>query len=414
MTHWYTPSQALHANFGEPVQSVGLVALLAPHHPHLMPGFFAHDDLSPNLIEQARLARLTADGYLDLTSSNPTTQGLVFPPDILAQAAADYWPTRRYAPDAHGDPAARAAIQRYYAARTPPLALAVDDIFLTASTSEAYSLLFALLCDPGDNVLAPAVTYPLFEYLAALHHVELRPYAMDEERGWQINEPSLLGAADARTRAVLLVSPHNPTGMIIGQPMAALDTLGLPVICDEVFAPFCFGATHTPPLGALQPTLPVFHLNGISKLFALPDLKLGWIALSGPARQWAARLALLNDTFLSGNSLTQAMLPTLFAAGLSFTQTLHARVNANLHWALAYLADHRYLRAAPPDGGYYLFPHVLGWRDEEALVLHLLDQGVLTHPGFFYGDVPGVHLMLSALTTPEVWQRGLVIVANNC
>jgi aspartate/methionine/tyrosine aminotransferase len=136
-----------------------------------MSGFFVEGDLSPNLIEQAR-QRLT--GYIDLTSSNPTEQGLLFPAETLAQAASGYWSARRYQPDPFGWLPARQAICRYYAGRTPALALDPGQIFIAASTSEAYSLLFALLTEPGDNILAPEVTYPLFEYLAAIHHVELR------------------------------------------------------------------------------------------------------------------------------------------------------------------------------------------------------------------------------------------------
>ncbi len=257
-----------------------------------------------------------------------------------------------------------------------PLTLTSDDVFITASTSEAYGLLFALLTDPGDNVLAPVVSYPLFEYLAAIYRVELRPYPFDESHGWQINEAGLLAQADERTRAVLIVSPHNPTGMVVQTALPALERLGLPVICDEVFAEFTYRVAHVPPLGALHPALPVFHLNGISKLFALPDMKLGWIALSGPARErYGDRLELLNDTFLSANTLTQAMLPHLFAHGWSFVEAMRERVRQNLDVALAELASCSRLRIQPPDGGYYLFPEVLSVRDEEALVLRLLEHG---------------------------------------
>ncbi|GAB4189142.1 MAG: pyridoxal phosphate-dependent aminotransferase [Roseiflexaceae bacterium] len=370
-----------------------------------MTGFFAEGDLSPNRIE---IARHAATGYIDLTSSNPTQQGLLFPPEILREAAERYWATRRYSPDPRGLPAAREAVVRAYASRSPALALAPEDVFITASTSEAYGLLFALLTDPGDNVLAPVVSYPLFEYLAAIYRVELRPYGLDEARGWQINETSLRLQADERTRAVLLISPHNPTGMIVQAPLASLAQLGLPVICDEVFAEFTYQAPATPPLGALHPELPVFHLNGISKLFALPDLKLGWIALSGPDRErYTGRLELLNDTFLGANTLTQSMLPDLFARGAPFVAAMRERVARSLDLALELLAGCQRLRVRPPDGGYYLFPEVLGWQDEETLVLHLLERGVLVHPGYFYGYESGAHIMISCLTEPDRLAEGL-------
>lgn len=376
-----------------------------------MAGVFDDLDLTPNPLELARQRRAAGAGYIDLASSNPTRQGLLFPPAVLREAAASFWETRRYEPDPHGAPAARAAIVSYYAGRLPPLALAPNDLFLTASTSEAYSLLFALLADPGDNLLAPNVSYPLFEYLAALRGLELRSYELREETGWQLDEHSLLAAADRRTRGVLIVSPHNPTGAVIQAPIGALEQLGLPIICDEVFAPFTYAVPTVPPLAALHPELPVFTLNGISKLFALPDLKLGWVALNGPAQRFAARLELLNDTFLGANSLSQHLLPALFAQGMPFVETMAARVRANLDTALAQLAAHPRLIARPPDGGYYLFPAVRNWPDEEALALHLLDHGVLAHPGYFYGELPGTHLMISALTEPTSFAEGLARLA---
>ncbi len=177
-----------------------------------MVGFFADGDLTPNRIELARQHAAAGAGYIDLTSSNPTRQGLLFPADLLRRAADGYWGTRRYDPDPHGALAARAAIARYYAGRTPPLALAPDDMFITASTSESYGLLFALLTEPGDNVLAPDLSYPLFEYLAAIHHVELRPYALDEARGWRIDpgQPARPGRrADAGGAADLAAQPDR-------------------------------------------------------------------------------------------------------------------------------------------------------------------------------------------------------------
>jgi alanine-synthesizing transaminase len=373
-----------------------------------MSGFFANEDLMPNAIELMRRRAAAEPGYIDLTSSNPTHHGLIFPADVLRPAADAYLRTRIYTPDPRGTPTARAAIAQYYAGRTPALTLALEDIYITASTSEAYSLLFALLTEPGDNVLAPVVSYPLFEYLAAIYRVELRPYALDERRDWRIDPASLHVQADERTRAILVISPHNPTGMVVQAALPALDGLGLPIICDEVFAAFPYQAPAVPPLGALHAALPVFHLNGISKLFALPDLKLGWIALSGPAAErYASRLELLNDTFLSANSLTQSMLPALFQEGMGFVATMRARIATNLDLALDRLRQSARFRVHAPDGGYYLFPEILGWNDEETLVLHLLDHGLLVHPGYFYGYENGTHIMISCLTEPAQLAAGL-------
>jgi aspartate/methionine/tyrosine aminotransferase len=372
-----------------------------------MAGFFANGDLTPNRIEIAR-QQAALHGYIDLTSSNPTHQGLLFPHTVLQEAAGEYLTTRRYDPDPRGAAAARAAIVRYYEQRAPALSLPSENIFITASTSEAYSLLFALLTDPGDNVLAPVVSYPLFEYLADIYRVELRPYALDESRGWRIDPASLRVQTDDRTRAVLIVSPHNPTGAIVQEPYPTLDRLGLPIICDEVFAEFTFRASTAPPLGTLHPDLPVFHLNGISKMFALPDLKLGWIALNQVANErYGARLELLNDTFLGANSLTQAMLPTLFEQGQEFVAKMRGQIQANLDLAIKLLAESPRLHVNPPDGGYYLFPAVDDWEDEEELVLYLLNQGVLVHPGYFYGYERGTHIMISCLTEQTQLEAGV-------
>lgn len=373
-----------------------------------MPGFWAGEDLAPNDIELARRRAMGRSDYIDLASSNPTHQGLLFPPAILKAVAAAYFDTRRYDSDPRGLLGAREAVARYYEACTPSLALSPDHIFLTASTSEAYALLFALLTDPGDNLLAPDVTYPLFDFFAAMHHVELRPYRMLEADGWAIDEANVLEAADSRTRAVLLISPHNPTGNVISRPIRALDRLGLPAICDEVFAPFTYNVPSVPPFGALHPRLPVFHLNGISKMFALPDLKLGWAALNDPAYAlFGDRLELLNDTFLGANSLTQYLLPALFAEGQPFVTAMVARVRENLDYALARFAATSRIRAQAPDGGYYLFPEIAIEEDEESLVLRLLENGLNVHPGYFYGCERGVHLMLSALTEPAPFREGV-------
>ncbi|MFQ3580768.1 MAG: pyridoxal phosphate-dependent aminotransferase [Chloracidobacterium sp.] len=375
-----------------------------------MPGFLSDVDLTPNRIERARRQ---AGAYIDLTSSNPTTQGLLFPPDILRAAADGYWSNRAYAPDPRGLLAARTAVVADYARRTPQFDVSPNQIFITASTSEAYSLLFTLLTEPGDNVLGPDVTYPLFEHLAAAHHIALRTYTLDEARGWAIQADSLLAAADERTRAILLISPHNPTGSIVAERLPTLTQLGLPLICDEVFAAFTYRAATTPPLGVLHPELPVFHLNGISKRFALPDLKLGWMALNEPAvARFGARLEILNDAFLSANSLTQFMLPRLFDQGTAFVATMQARIRAALDMALETLQRCSNVTVRPPDGGYYLFPQVAGWDDEEELVLDLLEAGVLVHPGYFYGCEQGAHLMISCLTEPTQLRAGLEILVN--
>ena len=381
-----------------------------------MSGYLADADLSANPIELAR-QRAALRGYIDLTSSNPTHQGLLFPAEILREAADGYWSSRRYDPEPRGLLSAREAIAQYYAERrAPSLQHDPERVFVTASTSEAYGLLFALLCEPGDNVLAPDVTYPLFEYLAAMYHVQLRPYRLDETRGWWIDEDSLRDQADRRTRAVLVVSPHNPTGMVVQERQPVFDELDVPIICDEVFAEFPYGAPATPFVSGFHPDLAVFTLNGISKMFALPDMKLGWIVLSPRAAEvYTDRLELLNDTFLGANTLTQTMLPTLFKRGMQFVDAMRQRLHASLDLAIRRLSGCR-LQVAPPNAGYYLFPRILDCADEERLVIDLLDQGVYVHPGYYYGlnmdrDHVG-HLMISCLTEPGRLARGIDVLRS--
>lgn len=370
-----------------------------------MTGAFSDLDLTPNRIEHAR--RRLAGRYIDLTSSNPTQQGLLFPPEVLRAAAEGFWETRRYEPDPKGSRRARETIAAYYAERMPGSARAPtpEHIFITASTSEAYSLLFALLSEPGDNVLGPDVTYPLFEHLAAIHHVELRPYVLDESRHWAIDGRSVERQTDARTRAILVISPHNPTGVVARAPIPGR---ALPIVCDEVFAEFAYAAPRAPAMFELHADRPVFVLNGISKMFALPDLKLGWIALNDAAlAAYGERLELLNDTFLGANALAQFMLPALFERGLGFTRSMAARVRDSLDMALAALAGHPRIHAAPPDGGYYLFPRVDGWEDEEELVLHVLEHGALVNPGYFFNYGGPTRVMISCLTEPARLRDGL-------
>lgn len=374
-----------------------------------MAGFFSDFNFEENRIELERRKVEKEKGFINLAGSNPTIEGLIFPPGILKKAAEPYWSERKYDPDPKGLASARQVISDYYMSRIPAIELAADNIFITASTSESYGLLFALLADPGDNLLAPRVSYPLFEHLAAIHHVELRTYDMDENNGWQIKEDSLLSGYDARTRGVIVISPHNPTGMVVKEAVPALRDLGLPVICDEVFSEFPCGVTNIPPLGVLHPELPVFHLNGISKMFGLPDLKLGWIALSGSGtKEYEKRLELLNDTYLGANYLVQSMLPSIFTEGIDFVKQLRIRFRSGIDLALELLSENHGIKVRRPDGGYYIFPEIENWKDEEDLVLHLLkNHGVLVHPGYFYDCEQGTHVMISCLTEKGKLTEGL-------
>ena len=380
-----------------------------------MVGFLSGIDLSSNALEIARAERIASgQPLLDLANANPTLAGISFPAEILTAAAARYFATRTYAPDPRGIYATRCAISSYYRQRTPAFDIPPEQIFVTASTSEAYSLLFTLLCDPHDTVLVPDVTYPLFDLLAATRGVHLEHYRLLEQDHWAYDQGSFLTHRCATTRAVVVISPHNPTGLVLNSPLAALDELGLPVIADEVFADFAWEAPTAPAIGALHPALPVFHLNGISKMLALPDLKLGWIALNERAAdQYGERLEFLNDCFLSASTLAQEMLPDLLAHGATFREQYRQQVSARLALAQQLLSEIPALTPTTvPQGGTFLFPRLTTEVDEEQLVLALVKQGVYTHPGFFYGCEHGSHFLVSAINEESTLRQALQTVAR--
>ena len=378
-----------------------------------MTGAFSQTTLEPNSIELARQKRLGAGlPLLDLTDANPTHAGILFPPEILRKAAAPYWNNRLYQPSPRGLPAAREAVAQYYATRCEPISFPPDDIFLTASTSEAYQLLFQLLCDPGDNVLVPSVTYPLFDLFADVRGVELRSYRLEESNGWQCDDESIRRAADRRTRAIFLISPHNPTGAIQKRRLESLSDIGIPIIADEVFSEFVWSADPLPSIPALYPDLPVFLLNGISKMLALPDMKLGWIALNATAaRAYGVRLELLNDILLSANQLTQSMLPTLLVEGRPFIDEMRRVFQGNFSAVMDIFGSASTLRCAYPSGGMFLFPELPPEMDEETAVLTLLDLGVFVHPGYFYGNEGRPRLMISTVPHQGILREGAQTIA---
>ena len=369
-------------------------------------GFLGGFETEVNCLETARRARL-AQGLpvLDLTSSNPTLHGCIFPSRILKDLSGAYWEGRRYDPDARGSGKAREAIAGYYRL-SRNCDFRPDDIFITAGTSESYAILFSLLADPGDNIIVPEVTYPLFELLAEARKLELRSYRIFERSSWCVDYESLIHQKDDRTRAVLIISPHNPTGMIIRERNEGLALLGIPVISDEVFAEFA-DSDPAPCLSSLYPDIPVFQLNGISKMFALPDMKLGWIAMNEVAgRLFAGRLEILNDCFLSAGSLIQFMLSGVFSAGMPFCREMTRSVRERVRYVHRYLQDAG-LHCVFPEGGTFVFPSLPEHVDEEKFAVELLQEGVLVHPGYFYGEVRKPHMMISCVPQIEELSPGL-------
>ena len=357
------------------------------------------------------LARLRSEGRPldDLTASNPTRVELPYPPDLLAPLASPDALVHDPAP--FGLPAAREAVAAHLAGRG--VAVHPDRVVLTASTSEAYGLLFKLLCDPGDAVLVPQPSYPLFEHLTRLDGVAARPYRLEYHGRWQVDVDGLAAMVDARTRAVLLVSPNNPTGSFVRpDELAAIRAVavrhGLAIVCDEVFEGYPMeevagrSGSLVADAGALT-----FTLGGLSKLAGLPQLKLGWILVGGPDRLVAPardRLELVCDTYLSVATPVQLAAGVLLERSRPVADAILRRVRAN-YAALRRLAD-RYpaCRVLRTEGGWYAVVQVPAIRSEEALVVELLrHDGVHVHPGYFFDFPREAFLVLSLLPPPDAF-----------
>jgi aspartate/methionine/tyrosine aminotransferase len=362
-------------------------------------------DTELNRISEAVRVRREGGGeILDLTESNPARAGLLQNADSLGEAL--HHPlVNTYDPSPQGSMEAREAIATYYAGRGQTVD--PERILLTASTSESYSWLFKLLANPGDEVLVPRPSYPLFEFLAALESVRVVQYPLLYHDRWQIDFGALEALLTTRTRAIVVVNPNNPTGSFLkGDEWDKLRRLQLPVICDEVFSDFFFrpDETRVTSLAGHQDEVLSFSLSGLSKVSGIPQMKLGWMVLSGPEQQVCEalhRLELIADTYLSVGTPVQLAAPRLLALRTGFQEALAARLRANLQ----FLRGTRF-RLLDVEGGWYSTVRVPRVRTEEEWVLHLLDRGVLVQPGFFYDFECEAYLVLSLLTPTEVFAEG--------
>lgn len=399
----------------------------------------SQNDLSRRL-EARRAARLPT---LDLTESNPTRCDFSLPARLLREALerlASDPRAERYLPDAKGDPLARRAIADYHVARGG--APAGEHVVLTAGTSEAYAHLFRLVGDPGDRVLVPAPSYPLFGFLAELEGLEAAPYRLrfrPDTQEWRIDIENLEAACDARTRAVVVVHPNNPTGGFVREAdLSALRSLcarrELALVSDEVFADYALDVPHGGWPGSLlagadAPGAPLtFVLSGVSKSLALPQLKLAWIVSAGPAilrDEALARLEVIADTYLTVNGLGQLLLPGLLAGRAPVQAEILERVRTNRAILQRALSAHPGTTLLSADAGWSAIVRVQGMPggpppDEDALVAELLDgPGVLVQPGWFYDLFPEAeektaHLVLSLLPAPKVFGAGADALARIC
>lgn len=372
-----------------------------------------HWDLAPN-----RLARLLAEkrragaAVLDLTESNPTHAGLSYPGEIV-EALADPR-ALLYDPQPCGSLAAREAVCRYYAEAGH--AVTPDCVLLTASTSEAYAYLFKLLADPGDEVLVPRPSYPLFEFLAAMESLRVVSYPLVNHGGWSIDCDALAEAVTSRTRAIIVVNPNNPTGSFLKRDeweslVELCGVRGIAIISDEVFADYAFAAdTRRVPTLVDTTGAPAFSMSGLSKIAGLPQMKLGWIVIAGPAAARAEareKLELIADTYLSVSTPVQHAAARLLELGKGIQRQVAVRVRANLEWLQAVIGAASPAHMLAVEGGWYGTLQVPRTRREEEWALELLRlDDVLVQPGFFYDFESEAFLVLSLLTEPETFREG--------
>ena len=351
---------------------------------------------------------------LDLISTNLAEQGWVFPQErlqaILADAARQ---AQIYRPDPLGLRSAREAIANHY--RLAGIRASADQVLITPGTSLSYFYCFKLLANPGDEILCPTPSYPLFESIAELGGLQLRYYRLRESRGWEIDLDHLESQISTRTRALVLISPHNPTGMVAGdQSLQGLAAIAcrhdLPILADEVFSEFLYDLEALPRAASTAAPL-VFTLNGFSKMVGLPGLKLGWILVSGQ-QPWVRRslevMELISDTFLPVNDVAQHMVSGIFENREAFASSCRPWLLRCRHIAGAMLSQCPGVRFTLPRGGFYLTLKVGEAEvDEEALCIHLLrESGVLLHPGYFY-DMAPAHLVLTFVLQHELLGRSL-------
>jgi len=377
--------------------------------------------LTPNrLSELLRERRARGLPTLDLTESNPTRCGFALDAEeILAPLHNPR--ALSYEPDPRGLRTAREAVAEYYSERgvTPD----PDQIVLTASTSEAYSFVFRLLANPGDKILAPQPSYPLFDFLGGLNDVEVIPYPLVYDDGWQVDWDALAARWDSRTRAVLVVHPNNPTGSYVHKRELArmiekCHQEEVAIIADEVFADYVFGAdagrvvTHAENSEALT-----FTLSGLSKISALPQMKLGWIVVSGPREVCAeaqARLEVIADTYLSVSAPVALATPKWLAHRQPIQSQILERVQANLRQLDELLKPDMPVGRLRVEGGWYAILRVPSTRsDEDWAVEFLTRSGVSLHPGHFYDFPSEGFLVLSLLPAQEIFEEALRKVLSN-
>jgi aspartate/methionine/tyrosine aminotransferase len=370
--------------------------------------------LTPNRFTKVqRELRAAGREVLDLTESNPTRAGLHY--DAAAILGSLSHPQALdYDPQPKGLASAREAVAEYYRAKPSVLNVDPGSIVLTTSTSEGYSYVFRLLCNPGDEVLVPKPSYPLFEFLADLQDVKLVPYPLLYDHGWQIDFPSLDHAAN-QTRAVVVVHPNNPTGSYASSAeQRMLNTFcrerKLALVVDEVFLDYTHQGVPRPSFVSNHEVL-TFTLSGLSKISALPQMKVAWIVSTGPpdlVNVAMERLEVIADTYLSMNAPIQLAIPALLEQRAKIQPLILDRVRKNLAGLDMQIARHKSCRRLDVEGGWYAVLRVPVTQSDEDLAIRILrEASVLVHPGHFYDFPRDGYLIVSLITPAEKFQQGV-------
>ena len=372
-------------------------------------------NLLPNrLTELLEQKRSHNEEIIDLTESNPTRCGFQYDSKALLDSLF-FTNSPQYNPEPKGLLSARESICRHYA--TKNVHLDPGQIVLTASTSEAYSFLFKLLCNAGDSVLIPRPGYPLFEYLCTLNDVHAIPYRLQYDGEWHVDLDSLRGHISGNSRAVVLVHPNNPTGSYIkiNEEKEVVDIARrreLSIIADEVFSEYDLGLAgeRVGTFAAQRPVL-TFTLDGISKLLGLPQMKLAWIVVSGPddlQRQALARLELIADTYLSVHSAVQRSLPELFRLQASIAQQIQRRLVANLEILRSAIGPASGISLLRCEGGWNAVLRMPAIRTDEQWCEHFLESfNILLHPGHFYSMEAENCVVFSLLVDSGIFSRAI-------
>jgi len=361
--------------------------------------------------------RKSGKELFDLTASNPTDCGLTYPGEEILAALANPR-ALEYRPESKGLREAREAVAEYYKGRAgfSETAAEIDPerVLLASGTSEAYSHIFRLLCEPGDEILVPAPSYPLFEFLADLADIRLISYPLLYDHGWQMDFSSLREALTPRSRAVLVVHPNNPTGSFVKPAEAAALTeicaaREMAIVADEVFLDYA-AAPEPARTFAFHDRALTFTLSGLSKISLLPQMKLAWSIVSGPealARAAVDRLEIIADTYLSPSTPVQLALPKFLALRHGLQAQLRQRIAANLSVLDEMLRESKCLSRLDHEGGWYAILRAPATGTDEDLAVALVERaGVFVHPGHFFNFPKGGFLVLSLITAVEMFREG--------